>query len=107
MLFVISYYEPQVGNLGLVVFYETSMCNIANVWEGKIVFLLPVQVPGWDSVTKDKLTRGKHTHLFILSFTGAFIRKSILKRLNGFSTWFNEEQKVIRKCDRTKVMSQW
>lgn len=84
VLFVISDYGPQVGNLGLVVFYEASICNIANVWEENIVFLLPVQVPGWDSVTKDKLTRGKHTHLLSVSFTrhGSFY-KEINTQRNG------------------------
>lgn len=39
--FVILCYGPRVGNLGLVVFYETSICNIINVGKEKIFFLLP------------------------------------------------------------------
>lgn len=42
VLFVIFYSGPQVGNLGSVVFYETFICNIANVGREKIVFLLSI-----------------------------------------------------------------
>ena len=47
----IFYYGPQVGNLGLVVFYETPIYNIANVGREKITFLLPIYILGWGSVT--------------------------------------------------------
>lgn len=37
-LWFIFYYGPRVGNLRLVVFYETFICNIANVRKEKNLF---------------------------------------------------------------------
>ena len=62
MLFVIFYYRPWVGNSGLVVFYETSICKTANVGKEKNLFS-PNHLGSWLGLCDKRQINKKKAHL--------------------------------------------